>query len=284
MSNVFFLQILFLSIFLQTAEVLYWNKRNDTNNPAETTPTQNKNIGIVLGFDSSGYFFSKSNSEWFLNDMTILHSRLWIQPGQVSFLVGQDSSNIYFTQEHGKRNFTTVSWDKVNGFIMEDTGVNLFVSGNVYIFSDMDQIVKHSTNYIFVLPYTKVTYHEFFSCKDEVTKFDYKGHIYDMMPSNAKRRTLAIYVLFLLHFLVAAIMIILILLYSNPSTRPAMRRFSANSSYDVKRVRKSRKSDTGHLKFSTKYVEVITSRTSPSGTVHQTKEVIDYSSNPPPTV
>lgn len=204
--------------------MISWLDTDGQTKPKEEFETKNMKFRIILDFDNNGYLFNKNNSKWIMSDVTVTNNRLWIETGQYPFLVGINQTNIHFTQDHKNYTFPVANWNNINGYIMVDSTVNLFINGHVIIFSDIDQIVKHATSYIYEIPYTKVTYKEFFNCDGQKHKFEFKGYDYQIMPSNSYRRTMTIIVLFLMHFIVATIMIILILLYFNPTTRPLIKR------------------------------------------------------------
>ena len=192
---------------------------------------------------------------WCAVDIEWANGALWVNPSGFKFRLAES--------RHSQHGFTSllwvdmdspipayakpVQWNNVNGFISAETNtVVLFADDMVYHYVDQFLSFTHM-----VLPeiethinYTaiKVPVAGYFSCNSSL----FERMQANQQPEESKAgRVKLIYGLFGAHFLVAAIMIVLILIYSATGRNgKAGSAFSSSNSNGPKRVRKGRRSSS----------------------------------------
>ena len=217
----------------------------------------------VLDADKKGFMLWQCDGKiggpgnnWCALDIEINNGAVWPNQNGFKFVLAES--------EHQKQGYVSlywvllgtplpagtrpVSWNNVNGFISAETNtVVLFADGHVYNYMDRFVLNKHmfafspSKTYLNMtalkLPATK-----YFSCDGQ--PFLERIQEPDMPIQSKGGRVKVIYALFGAHFLVAAIMIVVIVVLSNTSNGIKANSAHTNGSHreGPKRVRKGRRS------------------------------------------
>lgn len=248
----------FVLVSHRSASVVSWKKKT-----VEHVKISDNKIVIMLNSFNTGYYMSRRGSKWLVRDVTFCNGwpkcALSSDSDDPTFELGLDKEKIYLTPKVSANNF---DWEEFTGFITEDATVVLVQHDDVIFFTDFYQIARHLLESSYDFRITRVPFKEYFSCTGERKQYDFKGFDFHIQKSHAKSRTLTIYTLFGLHFVVALTMIALILAYSRPKTdavKSLMERRSTRKSLKrISRLLASNASATGLSKSGDKSKSEIT--------------------------